>query len=208
MVARSLQDIKICAVVPVLHWSARQLSQPPWARQNAAGEQRSELQCMSPQPGFTKLSCTGFSWRLMIQLWPLSQADQAVVTSKSSSLPDWACVHWAVLGSPTSNLLTQAEQAARRKAEEELAKVTESEASLKSQLEAEVKKRSKEQKQLAAQREEVKGEKAALDQMRAEFENELQQARGEMQRAQDALQGESTLSRALVRLTEAHADSK
>ncbi|MCJ1242483.1 FERM domain-containing protein 4B [Varicellaria rhodocarpa] len=139
--------------------------------------------------GKTQLVSRGFSWRLMIQLWPLSQADQAVVTSKSSSLPDWACVHWAVLGSPTSNLLTQAEQAARRKAEEELAKVTESEASLKSQLEAEVKKRSKEQKQLAAQREEVKGEKAALDQMRAEFENELQQARGEMQRAQDALQG-------------------
>jgi len=65
----------------------------------------------------------------------------------------------------------------------------ESEAALKTQLEAEVKKRSKEQKQLAAQREEVKSERAALDQMRAEFENELQQARGEMQRAQDALQG-------------------
>lgn len=83
----------------------------------------------------------------------------------------------------------QAEQAARRKAEEELAKCVESEASLKSQLEAEVKKRSKEQKQLASQREEVKAERAALDQMRTEFENELQQARGEMQRAQDALQG-------------------
>ena len=36
----------------------------------------------------------------------------------------------------------------------------------------------------------VKSERAALDQMRAEFENELQQARGEMQRAQDALQGQ------------------
>lgn len=83
----------------------------------------------------------------------------------------------------------KAEQAARRKAEEELAKCVESEASLKSQLEAEVKKRSKEQKQLASQREEVKTERAALDQMRTEFENELQQARGEMQRAQDALQG-------------------
>ena len=83
----------------------------------------------------------------------------------------------------------QAEQAARRKAEEELAKCVESEASLKAQLEAEVKKRSKEQKQLAAQRKEVKGERAALEQMRAEFESELQQARGEMQRAQDALQG-------------------
>ena len=62
---------------------------------------------------------------------------------------------------------------------------------MKGQLEAEVKKRSKEQKQLVVQREEVKGERAALDQMRAEFENELQQARGEMQRAQDALQGKS-----------------
>ena len=50
----------------------------------------------------------------------------------------------------------QAEQAARRKAEELLAKSTESEASLKGQLEAEVKKRSKEQKQLAAQKEEVR----------------------------------------------------
>lgn len=52
--------------------------------------------------------------------------------------------------------LAQAEQAARRKAEELLAKSTESEASLKAQLDAEVKKRSKEQKQLAAQREEVR----------------------------------------------------
>ena len=51
--------------------------------------------------------------------------------------------------------LAQAEQAARRKAEELLAKSTESEANLKAQLDAEVKKRSKEQKQLAAQREEV-----------------------------------------------------
>ncbi|KAL0031026.1 hypothetical protein WJX79_010574 [Trebouxia sp. C0005] len=83
----------------------------------------------------------------------------------------------------------KAEQAARRKAEEQLAQSMQSEASLKTQLEAEVKKRSKEQKQLAAQRDEVKSERAALDQMRAEFENELQQARGEMQRAQDALQG-------------------
>lgn len=49
----------------------------------------------------------------------------------------------------------EAEQAARRKAEELLAKSTESEASLKGQLEAEVKKRSKEQKQLAAERDEV-----------------------------------------------------
>lgn len=40
----------------------------------------------------------------------------------------------------------------------------------------------------------VKAERAALDQMRAEFESELQQARGEMQRAQDALQGKSTMS--------------
>lgn len=85
--------------------------------------------------------------------------------------------------------LLQAEQAARRKAEEQLAQSMESEAALKTQLDSEVKKRSKEQKQLAAQREEVKSERAALDQMRAEFENELQQARGEMQRAQDALQG-------------------
>ena len=85
--------------------------------------------------------------------------------------------------------LSQAEQAARRKAEEQLAQSMESEAALKTQLDSEVKKRSKEQKQLAAQREEVKSERAALDQMRAEFENELQQARGEMQRAQDALQG-------------------
>lgn len=52
-------------------------------------------------------------------------------------------------------LCVQAEQAARRKAEELLAKSTESEASLNGQLEAEVKKRSKEQKQLAAQKEEV-----------------------------------------------------
>ena len=37
-----------------------------------------------------------------------------------------------------------------------MAKSTESEASLKGQLEAEVKKRSKEQKQLAAQKEEVR----------------------------------------------------
>ena len=35
----------------------------------------------------------------------------------------------------------------------------------------------------------MKEERAVLDRMRDEFETELQQARGEMQRAQDALQG-------------------
>ena len=48
---------------------------------------------------------------------------------------------------------------------------------------------SKEQQELAAERAAVKGERAVLDRMRDEFETELQQARGEMQRAQDALQG-------------------
>ena len=116
-------------------------------------------------------------------------ADVTFYNILTHALADRTAGKSALIDLTSCHMFGQAEQAARRKAEEELAKCIESEASLKSQLEAEVKKRSKEQKQLAAQREEVKGERAALDQMRAEFESELQQARGEMQRAQDALQG-------------------
>ncbi|KAK9803017.1 hypothetical protein WJX72_000682 [[Myrmecia] bisecta] len=83
----------------------------------------------------------------------------------------------------------KAEQAARRKAEELLQQSIENEEALKAQLDAELKKSSKEARELSAERESLAKQREQLEAMRSEFESELQQARAEMQKAQEALQG-------------------
>ncbi|GMH33041.1 hypothetical protein BSKO_00875 [Bryopsis sp. KO-2023] len=81
----------------------------------------------------------------------------------------------------------KSEQEARKQAEEELEQALQTEMMAKKQLDDTIQKHSDEAHELEEERESTRMERKALEAMRQEFENELQAARAEVAKAQDAL---------------------